>query len=364
MDSSLKIAVVGAGLLGRLLAWRLLRQGHAVTLFEATPFDKPRSAAHTAAAMVSPLSELVSAERLIHDLGMASLRLWPRWLEELNHSIEPPVHYAAHGSVVVAHPQDAAELRQFKQNLEYKLPGADPSRWLTQHELRACEPQLGHFAEALYLPHEAHLDNRHLLAALLQQIAALKGRCLDNSPVRIEGDRLHGTGLPPRESFDYIIDCRGLGSKPDQPELRGVRGEVMWVESREVSFTHAVRLMHPRYKLYVVPKPGQRFIIGATEIESEDLSPISLQSTLELASALYTINPALAEARVIETDTNLRPAYRDNLPRITFRGKCIRVNGLYRHGYLLAPVMAEHVVGYLSYHRQGEFWQALVRPTD
>lgn len=361
--TSLNIAIAGAGLVGRLLAWRLLLQGHSVTLFEASPFDNPRSAAHTAAAMISPFSEVVSAERAIYDMGMSSLAIWPQWVAELNRGSDSPVQYSARGSVAVAHPQDAAELQQFKQDLSYKLKQGDHSVFLDQHELRQREPALGHFSEGLYLPSEAHLDNRHLLTRLLQQITRLGGRCFDNTPVTIVGDRLscaEKQALATQDHFDRIIDCRGIGSKPDQADLRGVRGEVMWVETPELTLTHAVRLMHPRYKLYVVPKPRQRFIIGATEIESEDCSPISLQSTLELASALYTINPALAEARVIETDTNLRPAYRDNLPRISIEGKRINVNGLYRHGYLLGPVLVEHLSNSLSYNVQGQFWTSLV----
>src|SRR5690606_12967711 len=131
--------------------------------------------------------------------------------------------------------------------------------------------------------------------------------CRDQTPVQVEaGSLVHGSGR--EDHFDLIIDCRGMGSKQSDSRVRGVRGEVMWIHSPEFHLQHALRLMHPRYKLYVVPKPGQRFIIGATEIESEDRSAISLQSTLELASALYTINPVLAESRVIETDSNLRPA--------------------------------------------------------
>lgn len=361
--ASLNIAIAGAGLLGRLLAWRLLLQGHSVTIFEASSFARPRSAAHTAAAMISPLSEVVSTERSVYEMGMSSLELWPKWLQELNRNGSSPVQYAANGSVVIAHPQDAAELQQFKHDLEYKLQGDDPSSWLNQSKLQAREPAIGHFSQGLYLPGEAHLDNRHLLDRLLEEITRLNGRCVDNTPVQIVGDQLV-TRSYSRESFDKIIDCRGLGSKVDQSELRGVRGEVMWVETREFELSHAVRLMHPRYKLYVVPKPGQRFIIGATEIESEDPSPISLQSTLELASALYTINPALAEARVIETDANLRPAYRDNLPRISMVGKRITVNGLYRHGYLLAPVLVEHLSNSLSYNIEGRFWPSLIHPAS
>lgn len=337
------VALIGAGLLGRLLAWRLLRRGHQITLFEAGDFDHPRSAAHTAAAMISPLSEVVVSEPLIYRMGMASLELWPHWLNELNAELSAPVQYAANGSLVVAHPQDAAELQQFKLDLQSRLGQADNSFWLDQQALARREPDLEYFSEALFLPGEAHLDNRRLLKCLLDEIRRLGGRCRDNTPIRFSGDQIDIDG-----NFDRVIDCRGIGSKPDQGDLRGVRGEVMWVETREVQLRHAVRLMHPRYKLYVVPKPKNRFIIGATEIESEDRSPISLQSTLELASALYTINPALAEARVIETDSNLRPAYPDNLPRITVTNASISINGLYRHGYLVAPALVDQVMELLE----------------
>ena len=107
--------------------------------------------------------------------------------------------------------------------------------------------------------------------------------------------------------------------------------------------------MHPRYKLYIVPKPNHQFIIGATEIESEDRSSISLRSSMELMSALYAVNPAFAEARIISQDTNLRPAYMDNLPRIEshstrFDKPIIRINGLYRHGYLIGPALVEQAI--------------------
>ncbi|MGQ9427070.1 glycine oxidase ThiO [Gilvimarinus sp. F26214L] len=354
----LAIAVVGAGLLGRLLSWRLLRQGHRITLLEAGDLDHPRAAAHTAAAMISPLSEVVSAEPLIYHMGLESLQLWPRWLETLNRSAASPIQYSATGSIVVAHPQDAAELQQFRQDLHYKLTAGDTSQWLSSAELRSREPQLAHFPEGLYLPQEAHLDNRRLLQELLREIRKLGARCEQHCPAHLENGELIAAGYN-SDTFDWIIDCRGMGRKEAEPELRGVRGEVMWVQTREFSLNHAVRLMHPRYKLYVVPKPDHRFIIGATEIESEDRSAISLQSTLELASALYTINPMLAEARVIETDTNLRPAYRDNLPRIRATGKCLSINGLYRHGYLLAPTIVEHTTRYIEAGEQGPFWADL-----
>ncbi len=342
------IAIVGAGLTGRLLAWRLLASGRAVTLFEASRFDKPVSAAHTAAAMISPMSEVVVSERAIYDMGMRSLTLWPQWLDELNLNASESVNYSAKGSVVVAHASDLSELEQFYTDLNYHLGTDNHARWLSGADLRALEPDLSaQFDTGLYLPNEADLDNRHLLVRLLEVIQQLGGHCVDEHPLALSQAELE-QGL--FDGFDLCIDCRGLGAKSEHQPLRGVRGEVLWVSTDEVRFEHPIRLMHPRYKLYIVPKPGGRFIVGATEIESEDRSPVSVQSMLELCSALYTLNPAFAEARIIELDSNLRPAFLDNMPRVELTelrstdGHAlprININGLYRHGYLLAPKLAE-----------------------
>jgi glycine oxidase len=348
------IAIAGAGLMGRLLAWRLALAGHSVSLLEAGRFDQPRSAAYTAAAMVSPLSEVVISERAIFDMGMRSLTLWPEWLDELKHPDTPPIAWDNQGSLVIAHRQDEAELQQFYQDLNFQLGADNPAQWLNREQLAQLEPDLSdQFYQGLLLPGEAHLDNRQLLSNLLTSLQRLGARLLDQCPVEF---------LPepqcPRldlSAQDILIDCRGMGAKTPQGPLRGVRGEVLWVETQEVKLLRPIRLMHPRYKLYLVPKPQGRYIIGATEIESEDRSPMSLQSLLELGSALYTLNPAFAEARITELDANLRPSYWDNLPQINLQTQpggqtFMRINGLYRHGYLLAPYLAEQALAQLNHH--------------
>lgn len=339
MNKSMKtIGVVGGGLLGRLVCWRLLLAGCTVSLFEAGPLSRCPGAARTAAAMISPLSEVVDSEPLIYHMGMAGLQLWPRW----NQQLQQPVAYAERGSVVVAHTQDASLLTQFAAKLHHHLGDHGDYEWLDQSRLAELEPDLAHYQRALFLRTEAHLDNHGLLDQLLNDIRALGGQTHAMTPVQnVQPYRVH---TPFRQlMFDEVIDCRGMGAKDDLKDLRGVRGEVMWVHTREVQLQRPVRFMHPRYKLYVVPKPEQHFIIGATEIESEDRSPISLRSSLELSSALYALNPAFAEARITTTDVNLRPSLMDNLPRLEREPGLVRANGLYRHGYLLAPAMVDAI---------------------
>lgn len=353
IGQSQTISIIGAGLVGRLLSWRLLVLGHQVQLIEKSPFDRQASAAHTAAAMISPMSEVVISERSIYDMGMRSLQIWPEWLEQLNSHVRRPIHYRASGSIVVAHPADETELEQFYADLNHHLGSDNRAQWLDKASLRSTEPDIAaQFERALYLPHEAYLDNRQLLDVLLAEIKHMGGRCVDLADVTLAPTVTCSNPQISLVDSDIIVDCRGVGAKDLNQNVRGVRGEVLWVQTKEVCLQHPIRLMHPRYKLYVVPKPDHRFIIGATEIESQDCSPVSVQSMLELCSALYTLNPAFAEARILELDANLRPSLWDNLPLISehttycegLAKPTIAINGLYRHGYLLAPYLIEQLL--------------------
>ena len=117
-----------------------------------------------------------------------------------------------------------------------------------------------------------------------------------------------------------MIDCRGLGARDEQPQLRGVKGEMILIETDEVQLARPVRLIHPRWPLYVIPREDNLFMLGATSIEAEDTG-VSVRSALELLGAAYAVHPAFGEARIVEFGSGLRPAYPDNLPRIGVRGE-------------------------------------------
>jgi glycine oxidase len=102
-----------------------------------------------------------------------------------------------------------------------------------------------------------------------------------------------------------------------------------------------LRLLHPRHRVYIVPRPGDLFVVGASEIESEDHSPLSLRSAVELMAAAHSVLPALTEARIVHMESNLRPALPDNEPHTHTAPGLLRINGLFRHGWLLAPALVE-----------------------
>jgi glycine oxidase len=230
------------------------------------------------------------------------------------------------GTLVLAHPRDGAELRRFAGRTEQHEP-ADAAR------IAALEPDLGgRFQHGLFFPGEAHLDPRKALAQLAAGLAAR------GVPVRLG---VSGEDLPP--SADLTIDCRGLAARDRLDNLRGVKGEMVLVRTGEIRLRRPVRLLHPRMPLYIVPRADGVFMIGATMIESDDRRRVSVRGLLELLGAAFSLHPCFAEAEVVETGADARPAFPDNLPRVLRRGSTLYVNGLYRHGFLLAPALARMV---------------------
>jgi glycine oxidase len=315
----LSIAVRGAGVVGLWQALLLARRGHAVTLYERSQTPFAEACSPYAGAMLAPRCEEESAERAIADLGRRGVALWRETFPGT----------AANGTLVVALHRDRGELDRFA-----RMTGGH--RRLSADELATAEPNLtGRFAGALFYAEEAHLSPDAALRFLLEAVTA-------------EGVTLRfGDGTRP-QGFDLVVDCRGLAAKDDLPSLRGVRGERIVIKSREVALTRPVRLLHPRFPLYVVPWGEGLYMIGATVIESEETGAITLRSALDLLAAAYALDPAFAEAEIVKQGAGARPAFPDNRPRIIPRNGYIYVNGLYRHGFLLAPVLAELVAAYIE----------------
>ncbi len=109
-----------------------------------------------------------------------------------------------------------------------------------------------------------------------------------------------------------------------------------------------MRLLHPRHALYVVPWGDGRYMVGATVLEREDGGPVTVRSALELLGMAYALHSGFAEASIVEFGAGVRPAFPDNIPKAIVRGRRILVNGAFRHGYLLAPVLAQAVAEHLE----------------
>ena len=323
--------------MGRLLAVELARQGHRVEIFDAGSAAAEQSAATVAAAMLAPLAESAITEPGVVRMGHHALTRWPQLLS----SLSEPVFFQQAGTLIVWHRQDAAEAHRFTRQLEanqHTLPELPPLQKLDSGTLAHLEPALAHrFAQGLYLPGEGQLDNRQLLAALAVEMERLSVRTHWHTPQSPDAFAPGTAGQP-----NWVLDCRGLGARGDWPALRGVRGEVVRIHAPDVTLQRPTRLVHPRYPIYIAPKQDHLFVIGATEIESDDLSPASVRSTLELLSAAYAVHPGFAEGRIIEVAAQCRPTLPDNLPAIRQPRKgVLEINGLYRHGFMISPALLD-----------------------
>jgi len=354
ITTSANIVVIGAGLIGRLIALSLVNQGHQVTLIDKDDKRGQKSAAYAAAGLLTPLGEALHAEPNIVEMGFASLTLWPELLAKLGGES----YFQQAGALMVSHEQDQGDYQHFVRFLKNNYPQHSLHQ-LNRQQILELEPELGRsFNQGVFLPEEGQIGNRKLLIALQQQLEKSTITWLDNClVVKIDqqvDDCLVSYQSDDQEKVlacDLAIDCRGVGARSNESHaeaeplagLRGVRGELFQLFAPDVHLTRPIRLMHPRYQLYIAPKGEGHYAVGATEIESEDVAPMTVRSSMELLSAAYSVHSGFAEANIRQHISQLRPAFSDNQPKIFIQQRLIQINGLFRHGYLIAPVVLKQL---------------------
>ncbi len=310
----MRARVIGAGVAGLACAVELAERGATVEVLERSAGLDGAGCSWFAGGMLAPWCERVSAPPHIVALGDEGFAWWAERYPAM----------VRRGTLVLAHARDVGELKQFARRTEHY-------DWLDADGIGALEPDLaGRFEHALYFKEEAHIDPRAALAALAERLHGL-------------GGTIHfGTEVAPAaaQAGECVIDCTGLGARSVLTDLRGVKGEMLHVQAPDLTLNRTIRVLHPRTPVYVVPRGGGRYMIGATMIESDQASRISARAMLELLGAAYALHPAFGEAEIVEIGTGVRPAFPDNLPRLTRRNGTLYVNGLFRHGFLAAPALA------------------------
>lgn len=319
----MKVMIRGSGVAGLCVAAELAARCHDVTVTDPAGGPGAQACSWWAGGMLAPDCEGFSAEEPVIRLGRAAADWWQAQGTQV----------IRRGTLVLALGRDRRELDIFARR-------TGNHRWLDRDGIARAEPQLaGRFDRALMMTVEAHLDPRATLLGLRDRLAA-RG-------VRFTTDPAPG---------GRVIDCTGLAARAALPELRGVKGEMVVLRAPEVTLTRPVRLLHPRFPLYIVPRGDGVFMLGATQIESGERSRATVRSVMELLSAAYALDPAFGEAELAEIGTDARPAFPDNLPRVTDVGGTLYVNGLFRHGFLLAPAMARMAAEALDGHAEPELW--------
>ncbi|MDS9466857.1 FAD-dependent oxidoreductase [Paracoccus sp. MBLB3053] len=317
-----QITILGAGVMGLSIATELASRGIRPRIIDPAGGPGAHGCSWRAGGMLAPWCEAESAEPVVVRHGLDAADWWQAQGVEVTHR----------GTLVLAPSRDRAELDRFARMTE-------SHRSVSAEDIVTLEPELqGRFARGLFFDTESHLNPREALGQLRDRLA--------QQGIDIETD-----GTP----NGLTVDARGLSARDQLSDLRGVRGEMLVLRCPEVTLTRTVRMLHPRIPLYIVPRGEGVYMVGATMLETGGKHNVTARSAVEMLSAAYALHPAFAEAEVLELGADARPAFPDNLPRLRRRGNTLYANGLYRHGYLLAPAVARMAADYITTGQRPEF---------
>jgi glycine oxidase len=343
-----KVAVIGAGVVGLGIAWRLAGRA-AVTIFDRSKTGS--GASHAAAGMLAACCEAEPGEEALIALGRDSQARWPAFAEELERASGVDVELRREGTLVLALTAD--DQAEIAHRLEFQRRLGLPLDWLSAADTRAREPHLaGKIAGALYSPQDHQVDNRKLAQALRIAAANAGVEIYEHHPVReilVRGGQARGIVLEDGTTVeaDVVVLAAGAWSRtiaglpPDRrPPVRPVKGQMF-----ALRMDAAARLLnHVLWApgAYLVPRRDGRLIVGATVEEKGFDQTITAGGMLTLLEAAWRAIPAIEELPIEEIWVGHRPGSRDDAP-ILGRGPLeglFYATGHHRNGILLAPVTA------------------------
>ncbi|HVJ52544.1 MAG TPA: glycine oxidase ThiO [Aliidongia sp.] len=352
IQSPPRVAIVGGGVIGLSIGWRLRQAGAPVTIFERG--EPGRGASWAAAGMLAAGIEAEPTEEALYTLGRFSQSLWPGFAAELEAASGLPVGYDATGTLVVAFNRDQAE--KLRHGIEFQRRLGGVFEWLTGSAAREREPSLAATIVAGVLsPNDHQADNRLLGAALVEAFRRSGGELLTGGPVGIDmaGGRACGVVRGgERHPADIVVVAAGAWSRevpglprPARPPTRPIKGQMI-----ALSMPPALPLIrHVVWGAgcYLVPRRDGRLLIGATTEERGWDDNLTAGGVLGLLDDAWRTLPGIEELPVQEMWTGFRPGSPDDMPILGSSGidGLVLATGHHRNGILLTPATAELVAG-------------------
>jgi len=343
--------IIGAGVIGLGIGWRLAQRGAAVTLFDRAAAGS--GASHAAAGMLAVCAEAEPGEEKLIALGRRSQALWPDFAAELEKLTGQPVDLRREGTLVVALTAD--DQARMQHHLEFQHSLELPVEWISAREARRHEPHLASIAGAVWSPEDGQVDNRKLVAALKLACASAGVDIQEHRPVRrillTDGCAV---GVELADGTEHRGDTvvlaagawsRGIEDLPSalRPPVRPVKGQMiaLQMDAAVPLVTHVV--WGP--KVYMTPRLDGRLILGATVEEKGFDATITAGAVLALLEAAWRVFPAIEELPVAEMWAGHRPGSRDDAPILGYgpAGGLIYATGHHRNGILLAPITADAI---------------------
>jgi glycine oxidase len=344
------VAIIGAGVVGLGIAWRLAARGARVEVFDKGAAGA--GASHAAAGMLAACAEAEPGEQALVALGRESQARWPAFAAELKIASGIDVELREEGTLVVALTAD--DQARLAHHLVFQQQLGLPLAWITAAETRRREPHLaGKLAGAVFSPQDHQVDNRKLAAALRVAAEAAGVIIREHTPVKeisIAGPRTDGIVLADgtKIAADAVVLAAGAWSRgiaglaPElRPPVRPIKGQMLSLRMDAAAplLTHV--LWAPG--AYLVPRLDGRLLVGATVEEKGFDTTLTAGGVLTLLEAAWRAVPAVEELPIEEMWVGHRPGSRDDAP-ILGPGPVdglIYATGHHRNGILLAPVTAD-----------------------
>jgi glycine oxidase len=344
-----KCAVIGGGVIGLSIAWRLLQAQANVTIFEKNTLAS--GATQAAAGMLAPQIEAEPSEETLLNFLLQSKALWQDFALELEAASGMSIDYRAEGTLEVA--MDGDQLRHIRDRYTYLHSLGLAMEWLSAAECREREPYLGRSVQGgIYSADDHQVDNRKLAKAL--EIAVRKAGCIIRENTNILNFTQHNavvTGAETAasvENFDTVIVTTGAWTKQLLGQdfqmsvpVRPVKGQMLCVQMDAANplIRHVVRSP----EIYMVPRLDGRLLIGATVEEKGFDTSVTFGGMRQLIEAAWEVLPALDEYPIVETWAGIRPGTLDDAPILgkTPIENLLLAVGHYRHGILLTPITAK-----------------------
>ena len=351
-----RIIIVGGGVIGLSIGWRLARAGLEVTLFDRD--QAGRGASWASAGMLSPLAEVQFQEEALLRFGLQALKHFPTFVEELESETGCSVGYRQDGVLVVGITPDDVEHLRFRHIYQKEL--GLPITWLSGEEAREREPHLSSgITAAVWCPGDHQVDNRRVIEALKQAFQKAGGTLLEKTPVdelKLNGQRIQGVLARGKfQAADVVVLAAGCWSPtipgiPEalKPPVRPVRGQILRLKMNE-AFTLKTIIWYSRLAsstlAYLVPRDDGHLLLGATSEEMGYDSQTTAGGIFELLRAGWEAVPGIYDLPIAEVQAGLRPGSRDDAPILgeTPIDGLILATGHYRKGFLLAPITAQAI---------------------
>ncbi|HTH99007.1 MAG TPA: glycine oxidase ThiO [Stellaceae bacterium] len=349
------VAIIGGGIIGLAIGWRLASAGCAVDIYEKGRAGN--GATHAAAGMLAACVEVEPSEEALLPLTRASQELWPEFARDLEAASGMSVGYRGEGTLVVAPNRDDAEQLRFTYDL-YRRLGL-PIEWLNAAEALRREPMLHpRLAAACYSPADHQVDNRLVAPALIEAFDRAGGRLHENTSVDsidIDGHTARGLVVDGRRrDADIVVLAAGAWSRgipglpvEAKPPVRPVKGQLiaLGMDAASPLIRHVVWAP----KAYLVPRLDGRLVIGATTEERGFDTTITAGGMLALLDGAWRVLPGIEELPVIEQWVGFRPGSRDDAPILgpSPVDRLVLATGHHRNGILLTPVTADAVSDYI-----------------